>query len=145
MENMWWLYSQVVYDAMMGIIQGTPDADPLINSAVSKFGSTDGLTHSHMFKTIDRATVTWYLGNVYNLTAEEIDALQAKWPTDMELGGLWNAETGERLGELHPDLIQFMPDVCMARDADSNCTDVQPATELTDVVLMMGQPGRQFT
>ena len=143
--NTWWLCSQTVVDAMQVIIDGTLDPDPLINSGVAKLQATDGMRHFALFKSVTKDSKQWSVANVYGVTQEETDAFLAKWPNDIELGGCWRVNTGVAVCAQHADLLQYMPDVCHARDQEGLCTDLRPATELTDVVKTMGQHGRGFS
>jgi len=144
MLNYWWLCSEVVMAAMQAIADGTPDADPLINSGVSKFCARDGMTHLNMFKQVTRDTKQWSVANVYGVTQEETDAFLAKWPNDLELGGCWERATGIAQCAIHADLLQYMPDECHAYDTEGNCIDLRPATTLKQVVLLPPQQPRQF-
>ena len=71
---------------------------------------------------------------------------------DFECVGLWWWRPGDSLCERDEtfgwqpnQVIKFMPDECVARDSEGNCTIYEPAASLRDVQLAQGQPRLDFS
>lgn len=83
------------------------------------------------------------LYSTYVSTREVYDMLLDAYPTTLELGA-WNLD-GSRVNSLHPDLINFMPDVFVIDDAETFEGHFELAQELKDINLLFGQSSREFS
>ena len=87
---------------------------------------------------------------------DALDYLEEQWPGHFIVAGAWNKDTGLQAGTAMDDegnitgtpvypiptnaLLQMMPDVW-----DEATEQFNPATELSDVILLMGQAPRRFS
>ena len=86
---------------------------------------------------------------------DALDYLEEQWPGHFIVAGAWNKDTGLQAGTAMDNegnitgtpvypiptnaLLQMMPDVW-----DEATEQFNPATELSDVILLMGQAPRRF-
>ncbi len=89
----------------------------------------------------------WRMGNFHGVTAEQLRRGYSVYPGQWEVVGMWHWAKGNPKSVYVPEFpwdpaeaILFMPDVCVNED----CSQTQPATEITDVSLIIAQPPREF-
>ena len=111
-------------------------------------------------KTYKKATIPqlapkdkWRLWNIYDIKVPQwVEAGfnqhgRAEEGGDIGVAGIWRWNPGDdvckfdgQYGWKPNQVVLFMPDIC----DDPECTTLSPATEITDVSLLVGQPGREF-
>lgn len=104
------------------------------------------------FQTAQSLGKTWRMLSVYDVTHGNIQAGfnhhgEASEGGDLGCAGFWEWEPGDDLCELsdvypwYPNqVIKFIPDRCVEPD----CATTQPATEIFQISLLMGQPWRDI-
>ncbi len=104
------------------------------------------------FQTADLLGKTWRMLNLYDVTHGNIEAGfnqhgRAQDGGNLDCAGYWTWETGDTicvLSDVYPwrptQVIKFIPDQC----ADPECTVWDPATEIFQISLLMGQPWRDI-
>lgn len=109
------------------------------------------------FKKAQAGGKTWHCLSIWDVTHQMIQSGynhhgDANQGGNFECAGLWWWEAGDGIcwrdntfGWQPGKVLLFMPDECIARDPESNCTTYQPATALRDVQLLQGQPGLDFS
>ncbi len=109
------------------------------------------------FKKAQAGGKTWHCLAVWDVTHQMIQSGynhhgDANEGGNFECAGLWWWESGdgicqrdETFGWQPIQVLKFMPDECTAYDAQGDCTNYQPATELRAVQLVAGQPHLDFS
>lgn len=161
-HNVWVSMSQVFKNELWPFVrQGTPavtfpDINGLQPETVEFFNAIyDEGTVEKLFKEWNAAGRTYKLWSFYaNKPADvptvkdDLDMLIASYPQDFAVLGAWNYGTGNEVGNpiwypLPPQTIQFMPDI-IVDNTDPENPVFGPATDLTDVNLLLGQAPRSF-
>lgn len=90
----------------------------------------------------------WRMGNLYHISEEQLLQGYEEHPGEWEVVGLWCWTLGDPACLMTDDFpwdpneaLLFMPDIC---SDPPDCASMVPATELTDVSLLAGQPPRVF-
>lgn len=127
-----------------------PPLDNFGKNAVRKLVDLD-----FAFRCFKKATIQtreWRMLSVYDITDNQLNAGYTQYGDaeeggDYAVAGKWTWSPGDSscLIDLQwnwrpNQVLLFMPDVC----DDHDCTTQSPATEITDVNLLAGQPGREF-
>ncbi len=109
------------------------------------------------FKESSLSGKIWHCLPLWGIDHALIDGLYALHGDGLQGGnfqcaGFWQWSRGDVICARdsrylwHPDtILQFMPDECISRDSNGNCTAYQPATALRDIQLLQGQPGLDFS
>ena len=104
------------------------------------------------FQPADALGKTWRMFGVYDVTHGNIEAGfnqhgKAEEGGDLGVAGFWSWEPGDpecALSDEYPwrpdQVIKFIPDQCAAPD----CATQDPATEIYQISLLMGQPWREI-
>ncbi len=104
------------------------------------------------FQPADALGKTWRMLSVYDVTHGNIQAGfnqhgEASEGGDLGCAGFWSWEPGDPICVLsdvypwHPQQVsKFIPDQC----ADLDCSTQEPATEIFQISLLMGQPWRDI-
>lgn len=101
------------------------------------------------YKTALIDSVEWRMGSVHGVTKEQLQDGYAVYPDEWGVVGYWTWKRDDAqsaIDDAFPlkwaDALLFMPDVC----ADPpDCASMVPATEVTDVSLLAGQPPRDLS
>lgn len=101
---------------------------------------------AYKMATID--TVSWRMGSLYGVTVEQMQEGYTAYPGEWSVVGMWEWMPGDARSALSgafpydsAEALLFMPDVCQD---PPDCTTMVPASEVVDVVLLAGQPPREF-
>ena len=87
----------------------------------------------------------YFKGSEVSAAADAIEYLTTEYPDHIIVGGAWKWDGSIIPGyEPHAQLIKMMPDI-VEYDNDGEIVGTTPATELTDVHLVLGQSPREFT
>ena len=136
-----------------------PDIALISQATVDFFNAIyDDGAYERLFKPWDAAGRTYRLWSFYANKPDgtqqiraDLDMLIASYPQDFGVLGAWNWTTGQEVGAAQGEpwypiphqTLNFMPDVIVDPEVDP--PEMAPATELTDVVLVLGQHARDFT
>jgi hypothetical protein len=159
--NIWIVLTETAKDTLRPLLDDPTYDGPHLTAVKIFRRMIDIATVERMFKSPTLGGTKYFL---YSVTFNDIggggaqklqdalEYLEANYPAQFEVVGAWlwdgrqvgtqwvdpedhsQGTTGTPLYPIHPQLIQFMPDVGGA-----------PATELADVNLVQGQSPRQFT
>ena len=165
MYNAWISMSQAFKNELWPFIKsGTPavtfpDINNISDETVEFFNTIyDEGAVERLFKEWAAAGRVYKLWSFYAekpngvpLIRSDWDMLIASYPQDFGVLGAWNWDTGAEVGEaqgdiwypLPPQTINFMPDI-IVDNTDPENPVYGPATELTDVLLVLGQGNRSF-
>ncbi len=104
------------------------------------------------FQTANILGKTWRMFSIYDVTHGNIDAGfnqhgRAVDGGDLDCAGFWEWEDGDEVCALSDvyewrptQVIKFIPDQC----GNEDCTITEPATEIFQISLLMGQPWRDI-
>ncbi len=149
----WWQWVQWYRN------DGDPANEPSIadwdKNALTKVIDLDWSAKAYKKATIPQLAPKdqWRLWNIYDIKVPQwIEAGfnqhgRAEEGGDIGIAGIWKWTPGSTICKYEPlypwkpnQVVLFMPDTCN----DPECTTTNPATEITDVSLVMGQPPREF-
>ena len=128
-----------------------PELDNWSKNAIRKMVDID-----YAFRAYKKATIQqreWRMLALWNVTLQQLDSGYAvhgdaetggdygvigywTWENRNDQNSVWQAEYNWRPTQV----IRYMPDEC----ADPDCATTLPASEITDVVLLAGQPPREL-